>query len=83
VNVANGALALSTEAGAYDELAGPVVGLNPFDVSETASAIATGLDMPAEERAARASELKKLATSRSPADWLDDQLAAAGLSPAR
>ena len=54
MNLANGALALSTEAGAYDELAGPAIGLNPFDVSETASALATGLEMPIQERAARA-----------------------------
>jgi trehalose 6-phosphate synthase len=83
VNAVNGALALSTEAGAYDELAGPAVGLNPFDISETASALATGLEMPVHERAARASELRRLATSRRPADWLDDQLAAAALSTAR
>ena len=52
VNTKNGALALSTEAGAFDELAGPALGLNPFDVSETAAAIALGLEMPEEERSA-------------------------------
>ncbi len=83
VNERNGALALSTQAGAYDELAEAALGLNPFDVSETAAAIATGLEMPEEERAARASELRRIATRRRPADWLDDQLAATALSPAR
>jgi trehalose 6-phosphate synthase len=83
VNTKNGALALSTEAGAYDELGGAAIGLNPFDVSETAAALATGLEMPPTERAARASELRVLATARRPSDWLEDQLAAAALSPAR
>ncbi len=82
VNRVDGALALSTEAGAYDELSGPAIGLNPFDVSETASAIATGLEMPAAERSARAFELRRLSTSRRPTDWLDDQLAASSLSNA-
>jgi trehalose 6-phosphate synthase len=77
VNTNDGAVALSTEAGAFDELAGPAIGLNPFDVSETASAIALGLEMPKEERMARAAELNRLATKRRPADWLADQLAAA------
>jgi trehalose 6-phosphate synthase len=83
VNTKNGALALSTEAGAYDELGGAAIGLNPFDVSETAAALAAGLEMPPTERAARASELRVLATARRPSDWLDDQLTAAALSPAR
>lgn len=83
VNTDNGALALSTQAGAYDELAVAALGLNPFDVTETAAALAHGLDMPPAERAARASELRRLATARRPSDWLDDQLAAAALSPNR
>jgi trehalose 6-phosphate synthase len=82
VNANNGVLALSTQAGAYDDLAGTAVGLNPFDVSETAAAMATGLAMAPDERAMRASELVRLAVARRPADWLADQLAAASLSPA-
>ena len=77
VTAKDGALALSTEAGAYDELAGAAIGLNPFDISQTATALGTCLDMPTEERALRAAELKRLATKRRPADWLHDQLAAA------
>ena len=73
----DGVLCLSTEAGAYDELAGPAVELNPFDVTGTAAALATALDMPSDERSARASELRSLATKRRPVDWLEDQLAAA------
>jgi trehalose 6-phosphate synthase len=77
VNTKDGVLLLSREAGAFDELAGPAIGLNPFDVSETAFALARSLEMPATERAARAVELKGLVTKRAPADWLTDQLSAA------
>jgi trehalose 6-phosphate synthase len=83
VNTKNGALALSTEAGAFDELSGPAIGLNPFDVSETAAALALGLEMPTEERIARALELNRISTKRRPADWLADQLAAAANSSSR
>ena len=61
VNETDGALALSREAGAYDELAGVAVGLNPFDVTGTAAAMATCLSMGAEERRARAAELRRRA----------------------
>jgi trehalose 6-phosphate synthase len=80
LNARDGVLALSTQAGAYDELAGPALGFNPFDITETAAVLATGLTMPADERASRASELKRLATKRQPKDWLDDQLAAVSRS---
>jgi trehalose 6-phosphate synthase len=83
VNKMSGALALSTEAGAFDELSGPAIALNPFDVSETASAIALGLEMPSLERTKRAVELNRLATKRRPADWLTDQLTAAAASTSR
>lgn len=77
VNTKRGVLVLSTEAGAFDELEGPAIGLNPFDISETASALARSLDMSEEERSIRAVELSSLATKRRPADWLADQLSAA------
>jgi trehalose 6-phosphate synthase len=77
LNEKSGVLALSTEAGAHEELAGPAVSLNPFDVTETAGAIAAGLEMPADERRARATELRSRSTARTPEDWLSDQLKAA------
>jgi trehalose 6-phosphate synthase len=77
VNRKDGVLALSTEAGAYDELAGASLGINPFDITETAAALETALDMSDVERAARSEELRRLVTKRRPKDWLDDQLAAA------
>jgi trehalose 6-phosphate synthase len=78
LNEKNGVLALSTEAGAFEELAGPALALNPFDLTETAAAMAAGLAMSDSERAYRSGELRRLSQLRKPADWLRDQLAAAG-----
>ena len=46
-------------------------------MAETADALVAGLEMADEERAGRAARLRALAGARTPADWLDDQLAAA------
>jgi trehalose 6-phosphate synthase len=71
-------LVLSTEAGAWDELGDLALGVHPFDVSATADALDAALRMPAAERADRARRLRERAESRTPADWLREQLAAAG-----
>src|SRR3984957_8541730 len=70
VNECDGVLVLSHQDGAWDELGGHAIGVNPFDVSGTALALATA-------RAARARSLRKVVESRSPLDWFDDQRAAA------
>ncbi len=77
VNRRDGVLVLSREAGAHDELAGPVLSVNPFDITSTADALHQALTMPPAERADRAEALRQAITSRSPRRWLDDQLAAA------
>ncbi len=77
VNTTDGVLALSREAGAFAELRGPAVELNPFDVSSTAAALARALDMDRAERARRAEALRELVRRRKPVDWLADLLAAA------
>jgi trehalose 6-phosphate synthase len=78
LNRADGVLVLSSEAGAYEELAGAgAVGINPFDISGTADALHRALRMPAEERARRASTLRTAVLARTSAQWWDDQLAAA------
>jgi trehalose 6-phosphate synthase len=61
---------LSREAGAHDELADVAIGINPFDVTGTAAAMARGLSMSRAEREDRAAELRRRARSRTPADWL-------------
>lgn len=79
VNDRAAALILSQQAGVWDELgAHGALGLNPFDISATAAAIATACSMPQSERAGRAERLRAAAGRRRPGDWLGDQLAAAG-----
>lgn len=79
VNERDGVLVLSTEAGAWDVLGGAgAVGLNPFDVYGTADAMAEALAMDGDERRRRADSLRAVASSRTPADWLNDQLQLAG-----
>jgi trehalose 6-phosphate synthase len=77
VNDRDGVVVLSRQAGSWDELGAHAVGINPWDVSGTAGALAGALDMPAGERAIRASALRKVVDDRSPLDWFDDQRAAA------
>ena len=74
VNTTEGALALSREAGAFDELQGPAVELNPFDISSTAAALGRALDMDGAERSRRAESLRELIRRRKPIDWLSDLL---------
>ncbi len=77
VNERDGVLVLSDRAGAWDELGEQAMGVNPFDVSGTARALATALDLTASERSVRAQSLRKMAGARSPLEWFDDQRAAA------
>jgi trehalose 6-phosphate synthase len=62
----------------WDELSDAVVQVQPFDVAGTADALAKALRMDDGERRSRAKLLRQLAVARRPADWLSDQLAAAG-----
>jgi trehalose 6-phosphate synthase len=74
VNRTDGVLVLSREAGAWEELHPAAVGVNPFDVSQTAEALHTALSMDPAERAARAETLRKIVLGQTAADWLDRQL---------
>ncbi len=78
VNRNDGQLVLSTEAGAYHELSDGADGIHPFDLSATARAIGAALDRSPADRRERASRLATAAAARTPADWLADQIAAAG-----
>lgn len=78
LNERAGLVALSPEAGAWYELEGAVRRVDPYDVTQTADALASALDASAEERRGESAELRRRARSRTPADWLADQLAAAG-----
>jgi trehalose 6-phosphate synthase len=79
VNERGAALVLSTEAGAWDEIGDAgAIPVNPFDVAGTADALAAALAMDDGERRRRAGALRERVGSRTPADWLADQLTAAG-----
>ena len=78
VNDRDGLVALSPEAGVWDELAGAVRRVHPYDVAGTADVLAAALATPPIERAAEAAELRRRAGLRRPVDWLADQLGAAG-----
>jgi trehalose 6-phosphate synthase len=79
LNTADGVLALSREAGAFEELAGLALEINPFDVGGTATVLSQALRMGADERAAASKALRDLIVAKSPADWFNDQLAQADL----
>jgi len=76
-------LILSRNAGAYDELAGAALGINPFDVAETADAIEAAFDASASERAGRAADLLRSVESSRPEDWVRLQIEAATASGGR
>jgi trehalose 6-phosphate synthase len=78
VNERDAPLLLSPEAGAWEELAGASIQVEPYDIDQTAEALHNGLSLEEPSRADRASRLRALAGARSPADWFDDLIAAAG-----
>jgi trehalose 6-phosphate synthase len=76
LNRTDGLLALSTEAGAWAELGDAgALRVNPYDVAATADVLHRALSMDPAERVDRASRLRAEAGRRSPATWLDEQLA--------
>jgi trehalose 6-phosphate synthase len=75
VNERDAPLCLSRDAGAFDELAGACLEVQPYDLLQTASALHAALTMEPAERAARAAALRERVGARRPVDWLGDQLA--------
>jgi trehalose 6-phosphate synthase len=78
VNRRDGVLCLSPETGAYEELKSAATAVHPYDIEQCAGALDDALSMPLDERAARATKLRALATLRSPTDWLADLVGHAG-----
>ena len=77
VNERDAVLCLSRESGVWDELGASAVGLNPFDITSTANALAEALALGSTQRTELAARLRELARARTPDDWLRDQLDAA------
>jgi trehalose 6-phosphate synthase len=72
-----GVLALSREAGAFEELSGGALEVNPYDVAGTAAVLEQALSMAADERERRALLLKEIISRRNPRAWLDELIDAA------
>ena len=75
LNERDGVLVLSKGAGAFEELGEHAVAIeDQTDVAATAAALERALDMPADERRARAGRLRAASTARRPEDWINAQL---------
>ncbi|MDQ4005562.1 MAG: trehalose-6-phosphate synthase [Actinomycetota bacterium] len=74
LNRRQGVLILSRTAGAHAELGAASVSVDPVDVAGLADAIVHALEMPEEDRARRATALRRTAASRSPTQWANRQL---------
>jgi trehalose 6-phosphate synthase len=74
VNRRSGVLVLSREAGAFSRLGRHALGVNPFDIRETADAMARAMSMPEDERAHRAAALRRAVTASTPERWVHNQL---------
>jgi trehalose 6-phosphate synthase len=70
VNRRDGVLALSPEAGAFDELGGSALPMHPYDLEQGAEVLHRALTMGPAERATRAASLRDAAARHSPESWL-------------
>lgn len=74
LNRRHGALVLSRNAGASSRLGRHAIGVNPFDIDETATAIEHGLRMGQDERVRRSRGLARLVLANPPERWVRAQL---------
>jgi trehalose 6-phosphate synthase len=75
VNRRRGVLVLSRAAGAWARVGRHAIGVNPFDVGETAEALHAALSLPDDERAAMAAALRRAVAAAGPDRWVMAQLA--------
>jgi trehalose 6-phosphate synthase len=76
VNVRNGVVVLSENAGAHAELGEWAVSVNPFDVEGQADAIHHALEMGEDERRRRIEAIRAHVRDRDLSSWIDLQLGA-------
>jgi trehalose 6-phosphate synthase len=75
VNERDGVMILSENAGAHEELGSFAISINPFDVDAQAEALYRALVMPADERADRIAEIKRIVRENDVGKWLSAQQA--------
>lgn len=74
LNERDGVLVLSERAGAWVELGGWALGVDPTDIDQTARALHQALVMPRSERMIRARRLRHAVASTSSVNWLNRQV---------
>jgi trehalose 6-phosphate synthase len=74
VNVRDGVLVLSENAGAHEELGRFALTVNPFDVAGQAEAIHAAITMTEEERRQRLEGIRRHVRTHDIADWIASQL---------
>jgi trehalose 6-phosphate synthase len=75
VNERAGVVALSVNAGAYEEIGDWVVPLEPLDVDATADALEDALGLPEDERRARQEAIRARVRAHDLEEWAEAQLA--------
>ncbi|HEY1331874.1 MAG TPA: trehalose-6-phosphate synthase [Actinomycetota bacterium] len=75
LNRRGGVLILSENAGAFHELGRYALGVNPFDIHQTAEAMWRALEMGEDERVRRARGLRAAVRRNTPDRWVSAQLA--------
>lgn len=74
VNERGGALVLSENAGAHEELGDWAISINPFDVGATADALYAALHLPEATRLARAESIRRWVRTNDVGRWLSLQI---------
>jgi trehalose 6-phosphate synthase len=74
VNVRDGVLILSENAGSHEQLGEWALTVNPFDIAGQAEAIATALSMDAGERRRRGDAIRACVREHDLGSWIDAQL---------
>lgn len=73
INEEDGLIILSKNAGCYEELSDDVIGVNPFDVKETADALYYAVKADMEERKKRVQGLREKVVKRTIYNWINEQ----------
>ena len=76
INQRDGVVVLSTRAGAFQELSGGALAIEPEEIDGTAEALQRALVMSAEERRERALTLRRAVARHDVNRWLEVQMAA-------
>jgi trehalose-6-phosphate synthase len=74
VNVRDGVVVLSVNAGAYEEIGAWTVPVDPFDVEGQADALEAALALSEKERRTRLAGIRKQVRSHDLSRWIDAQL---------